>query len=63
MRAPERRNFDQLDDTRTLLDASVDFIDVAGDVIRRFTLPPGWRWPKDVESIAKTPPPCADHHG
>lgn len=50
----EQRNFDHPDETRTFTHARVDFVKMAGEVIRRLTLQPGWRWSLDVGPIAKT---------
>lgn len=54
MASVEKRNFDRSNDTRTFSHAKVDFLNVAGEVIRRFTLQPGWRWSQDVGLIART---------
>jgi hypothetical protein len=50
----ERHNFDHPDETKTFPRAKVDFLKVAGEVIRRFTLEPGWRWSRDIGEIANT---------
>ena len=54
MTLSERRNFGRPDETKTFPHSTVDFLKVAGEVVRRFTLQPGWRWSQDIGPIAGT---------
>jgi len=54
MAGVEHRGFDHPDETKTFPHSRVDFLKIGGEVVRRFTLQPGWRWSKDLGPIAQT---------
>jgi quercetin dioxygenase-like cupin family protein len=50
----ERRTFDQPDETRPAGSGIARILQVGGLGLMHLTLPPGWRWSKDIEPIAHT---------
>jgi hypothetical protein len=54
MAGAEHRSFDHPDEIKTFPHAKVDLLKVSGEVVRRFTLQPGWRWSTDVGPVTET---------
>jgi hypothetical protein len=50
----ERRSFLSPDETRIFEKGRVDVVHIAGQVVSRLTLEPGWRWSIHVKPIAGT---------
>lgn len=50
----EMKNFATPDDVRSMDNAHLELLNVAGNTIARFTLKPGWRWSTAVKPIAGT---------
>ncbi len=54
-RAPaEHQRLDAPDETRTFEKGKVELVKIAGGVVGRLTLEPGWRWSEHVKPIAGT---------
>ena len=54
MAKAERKDLKSPDETRTFEKGKLDLINIAGGVVGRLTLEPGWQWSKHVKPIAKT---------
>ena len=54
MAGAEQRSFSRPDEIKTFAHVQVELVKIAGGVIRRMTLQPGWRWSRDLGPIAKT---------
>lgn len=54
MTIAEWRSSSQPDRSRMFGHGQVDFFSIAGGIIRRFTLQPGWRWSLDMGPVANT---------
>jgi class 3 adenylate cyclase len=50
----QRKGFSQPDQARTFPNGKVDVVQMGEVTVGRFVLQPGWRWSKDVASIAGT---------
>jgi len=53
-RQVEHRDFAQADEVRTFEKGKVELLKMAGGVIGRLTLEPGWQWSKHVKPLAGT---------
>ena len=53
-RGVEVGNFSKPDEVRTFEKGKVELVNIAGSLIGRATLKPGWRWSTCVKPIAKT---------
>jgi mannose-6-phosphate isomerase-like protein (cupin superfamily) len=56
-----KRSFDSPDETRPAGSGKAQIINVDDMAMMRITLPPGWKWSKDVQPIANTPSCQAPH--
>ncbi|MCE5184621.1 MAG: cupin domain-containing protein [Planctomycetaceae bacterium] len=61
MERAELKRFDDPDETREIPKGRVDLVHIAGDVIGRLILEPGWRWSTSVKPIVKTKS-CQESH-
>jgi hypothetical protein len=50
----ESKDLNRPDETRTFEKGRLDLVEIAGGVVGRLTLEPGWRWSQHVKSIART---------
>jgi ethanolamine utilization protein EutQ (cupin superfamily) len=57
----QKRSFDAPDEQRPAGTGRADIINVGSMAMMRGTLPPGWRWSKDVKAIANTESCQAPH--
>jgi hypothetical protein len=57
----EKRSFDSPDDVRPAGSGEGRTVKIGGVTFARVTLPPGWRWSKDVKPITQTDA-CQAHH-
>jgi hypothetical protein len=48
------KGFQSPDETRTFPKGRLELVHIAGGVVGRLTLEPGWRWSEHVKPIAKT---------
>jgi hypothetical protein len=58
-----KRTFDSPDETRPAGSGKAAIVDLAQATFMRVTVPPGWRWSKDVKPIAGTDSCQAAHLG
>ena len=58
-----KRTFDSPDETRPAGSGKAAIVDLGQATFMRVTLPPGWRWSKDVKPIAHTDSCQAAHLG
>jgi hypothetical protein len=56
-----RRSFDSPDETRAAGSGKAEIINVGDIAMMRITLPPGWRWSKDLKAVAGTDSCLAPH--
>ena len=54
MEKMEHRDFGTADEVRPFDNGQAEILNMAGGVIGRLVLEPGWRWSKDVKPIAGT---------
>jgi len=54
MAKAERKGFGSPDEVRTFEKGRVELVKIAGGVVGRLTLEPGWRWSTHVKPVAKT---------
>ncbi len=50
----ERKAFKKPDETRKFPGGQADMLKIGGGEVGKLTFQPGWRWSKDIKSIAKT---------
>ena len=64
MARPERKRFDNPDDTRPFQDKGhVEIVNISDGVVGRATFEPGWKWSDHVRPIAGTDSCQAAHLG
>jgi len=51
---PEKKNFNEPDETQNLPNSKVKTIKIGDKTIKKQTFQPGWRWSKDWKPIVKT---------
>ncbi len=56
-----KKNFRKPDESQTLQNSRVDTIRMGDMIMTKQTFDPGWKWSKDMKSIAKTDS-CQIHH-
>jgi hypothetical protein len=61
--AIERRRFEEADETRPAGSGQAQIVKMGEITMMKMTLPPGWRWSKDVKPIAGTDSCQAPHLG
>ena len=54
MARAEHRNFESADEVRTFERGRLELVRMAGGVVGRLTLQPGWRWSDHVKPVART---------
>jgi len=54
MAKAERKTFSRPDEVRTFEKGKAEIVNIAGGVVGKLTLQPGWRWSEHVKPIAKT---------
>jgi len=54
MAKAEHRNFESADEVRVFEKGKLELVKMAGGVVGRLTLQPGWRWSEHVKPIAGT---------
>lgn len=59
----QKRTFDSADETRPAGSGHGDIVNLGQTTFMRVTLPPGWKWSKDVKSAAHTETCQATHSG
>jgi len=64
MPGPERKRFDDADETRAFQDkGQVELVNIGGGVVGRATFQPGWKWSDHIKPIAGTASCQAAHVG
>lgn len=61
MAKAERKTFSKPDEVRAFEKGRAEIINIAGGVVGKLTLQPGWRWSEHVKPIAKTELCLAPH--
>ena len=54
MDTAERKDFGTPDEVRTFEKGRLELVNIAGGVVGRLSLEPGWRWSKHVKPLAGT---------
>jgi hypothetical protein len=52
--APDSKNFDRPDESRSIPHGVVQIVNLEGGVVGKTIFEPGWRWSQDVKPIAQT---------